>query len=139
MTSKVNPIFITLHALATLAVIIVCLPLALGVFAEQAMGVGMFDPTLGGDPALAAWTATPWGRAALLISFVSGIVHLVWLARDPKSKRLHIYHAAIAVALCLCAYILQQRPQLAAALPTALLALLYIGFWSRRLMDPGSR
>lgn len=139
MTSKVSLPLIVVHAFSTLAVIVTCLPLAFGVIAERAAGVDLFDPARGGDPAILAWIDQPWSRAALLVSFLLGLAQIALLTRDLESKRVHLYHAVISVVLCVCAFALQRTPRVWMAAPTVLLALLYLGFWSRRLLDPASR
>ncbi|MGE0326934.1 MAG: hypothetical protein AB7K71_35000 [Polyangiaceae bacterium] len=139
MGSKVSPALVGIHALCTLAVLVIWLPIAFGVIAQRAMGVDLFDPGLGGEPTLLTWADHYWSQAALLASFLTGLAQLALLVRDPGSKAIHRYHVIIGTFVCVFAYLVKRTPQLWAAVPMALLALLYIGFWSRRLMDPDSR
>ncbi len=137
MPSKFNPSLLLAHALCTLGVIVTALPPSFGVIAEKLAGVAAFDPAQGGDPGLLVPGSL--SIAVLGLSFVLGLVQLGQLLRDPGRKPLHLSHALIAVALCASTASLWRVPNLWSALPTTLLSLLYIGFWSRRLMDPGSR
>ncbi|MCA9628942.1 MAG: hypothetical protein KC766_14785 [Myxococcales bacterium] len=137
MASKLNPSLLLAHALSTLGVIVTALPLSVGVIAEQSAGVGAFDPARGGDPTLLV--PGSFTISVLILSAILGLLQLAQLLRDPSRKPLHVYHAMIALGLCAAAASLWRSPTLWSALPAMLLSLLYLGFWSRRLMDPDSR